>query len=115
MAKNKITAPEFQICNEVTVAKYLNLINDYIGGVNKGDVLSTEYSADYELAKQKDAKGLVDRYSLLFAADALSQKTKDTISTAVATEVASDDAGCLKRIKATVFLIMATPEYIVQK
>ena len=115
MAKNKITAPEFQICNEVTVAKYLNLINDYIGGVNKGDVLSTDYSADYELAKQKDAKGLVDRYSLLLAADALSQKTKDTISTAVATEVASDDDGCLKRIKATVFLIMATPEYIVQK
>ena len=113
MAKNKITAPEFQICNEVTVAKYLNLINDYIGGVNKGDVLSTDYSADYALAK--DAKALVDRYSLLLAADALSQKTKDTISTAVATEVASDDAGCLKRIKATVFLIMATPEYIVQK
>lgn len=94
MAKNKITAPEFQICNEVTVAKYLNLINDYIGGVNKGDVLSTDYSADYALAK--DAKALVDRYSLLLAADALSQKTKDTISTAVATEVASDDDGCLK-------------------
>lgn len=111
LAAKKITAPEFQICNEVTVAKYLNLL---YGAINTGrnDVVA-DYSADYALAK--DAIKLVDRYALLLAANGLSDSTKKTISDAVATQVADTDANCLLRIKATIFMIMATPEYMVQK
>jgi hypothetical protein len=100
-------------CSPLYADRFASARTDGGESVNKGDVLSTDYSADYTLAK--DAKALVDRYSLLLAADALSQNTKDTISTAIATQPASNDAGCLLRIKATVFLIMATPEYMVQK
>jgi uncharacterized protein (DUF1800 family) len=110
-AKKTITAPEFQICNEVTVAKYLNFINACIDTGRK-DVVA-DYSGDYELAK--NATALVDRYALLLAANALSPDTKNTIVTAITKQSASDNAGCLLRIKATIFLIMATPEYIVQK
>lgn len=111
MATNKITAPEFQICNEVTVAKYLNFMTACIDTGRK-DVVA-DYSADYELAK--NATALVDRYALLLAANALSAETKNTIVAAISKQSASDNAGCLQRIKATIFLIMATPEYIVQK
>ena len=111
MATKKITAPEFQICNEVTVAKYLNFINACIETGRKD--VEANYSADYELAK--NATALVDRYALLLAANALSAETKNTIVAAVIKQSASDNAGCLLRIKATIFLILATPEYIVQK
>jgi uncharacterized protein (DUF1800 family) len=111
MGTNSVTAPEFQICNEVTVAKYLNFMNTTIGD-GRNDV-KADYSADYVLAK--NASALVDRYSLLLAANALSDSRKKTIADAVATQAADTDAGCLLRIKATIFLIMATPEYMVQK
>jgi uncharacterized protein (DUF1800 family) len=111
MGANSITAPEFQICNEVTVAKYLNFLNTTIGN-GRNDV-KADYSADYALAK--DAIALVNRYALLLAASALSDSSKKTIADAVATQAANDDAGCLLRIKAAIFLIIATPEYIIQK
>ena len=111
LAAKKITAPEFQICNEVTVAKYLNLLYGAIDA-GRNDVVA-DYSADYVLAK--DATALVDRYALLLAANALSDSTKKAISAAVATQTADTDAECLLRIKATIFMIMATPEYMVQK
>ena len=111
LADKKITAPEFQICNEVTVAKYLNLLYGAIDA-GRNDVVA-DYSADYVLAK--DAAALVDRYALLLAANALFESTKKAISEAVATQTAETDAKCLLRIKATIFMIMATPEYMVQK
>ncbi len=111
MSANGITAPEFQLCNEVSVARYLNFINGAIGD-GRYDV-KADYTGDYELAK--DATALVNRYALLLAADGLSTSTQKTIADAVATQAANDDAGCLIRIKATIFLIMATTEYIIQK
>ncbi len=111
MGANTITAPEFQICNEVTVAKYLNFMNRCVDE-GRNDV-KPDYSADLSLAK--DAKALVDRYALLLAANALSTKTKTTIVDAITKQSASDNAGRLLRIKAAIFLIMATSEYIIQK
>jgi hypothetical protein len=49
------------------------------------------------------------------AANALSAETRNTIVSAITKQSAIDNAGCLLRIKATIFLTMATPEYIVQK
>ena len=111
MGANGVTAPEFQICNEVTVAKYLNFMNVTIGS-GRNDV-KADYSADYPLAK--NATALVDRYALLLAANALTDQSKKIITDAVTTQPADTDAGCLLRIKAAIFLIMATPEYMVQK
>jgi len=111
MAAYKITAPEFQICNEVTVAKYLNFLNSTIND-GRNDV-KADYTADLALAK--DATALVNRYALLLAANALSDSTKKTIAGVLANQSAKDDAGCLIRIKAAIFFIMATPEYIIQK
>jgi uncharacterized protein (DUF1800 family) len=118
LAANSVTAPEFQICNEVTVAAYLNFMKTTIE-LGRNDI-QPDYSPDYELAK--DPKALVNRYALLLTAGSLSEANKNTIISAIA-KVNGDrksDSILLgteaqDRIRATILMIMATPEYMIQK
>ena len=119
LANANVTAPEFQLCNEVTVASYLNFIKGVIED-GRNDI-QPDYSADYELAK--DATQLVERYSLLLTAGTLPVDKKKIISDAVSKITTSRTRSSknttytaeMDRIKATIFLIMATPEYMVLK
>ena len=109
-------APEFQIVNESSVGGYLNFMYDAIrSGLVSGDV-----KAGYrnELALVTDAPALVRRLNLLLCAGQLSASTTTTITGALnATPVtaASSDAVKLDRVAAAVLLVMACPEYLVQK
>ena len=115
----KIVAPEFQLTNEVTVATYLNLMRGIIDtGRGTNSEVMADYSGDYSLAA--DASALVNRYALLLTANALSDVNKAAIIKAVntiTTKVAGStpDTVASNRIKLTIFLIMATPEYLIQK
>lgn len=119
LATASVTAPEFQLCNEVTVAAYLNFIKSVIEA-GRNDV-QPDYSADYELAK--DASKLVERYSLLLTAGTLPEAKKNVIASAVSKISGSRIDSTrnttytaeMDRIKATIFLIMATPEFMVLK
>ena len=119
LASASVTAPEFQLCNEVTVAAYLNFMKNTIEA-GRNDV-QPDYSADYELAKE--ATQLVERYSLLLTAGTLPEAKKKIISDAISkiTTTRTDSSRNttytpeLDRIKATIFLIMATPEFMVLK
>jgi len=119
LAAASVTAPEFQLCNEVTVAAYLNFMKNTIEA-GRNDV-QPDYSADYELAK--DATQLVERYSLLLTAGTLPEVKKKIISDAISKITTSRTDSSrnttytpeLDRIKATIFLIMATPEFMVLK
>jgi uncharacterized protein (DUF1800 family) len=112
MAASGVTAPEFQITNETSVAGYLNFMNNAIayGG---GGMPAPDYSALLTLAN--DAPGLVSYMSLVLAADALSAATRQQISSAVASIAATSDSKRLNRIRATILLVMASPDYLVQK
>ena len=118
MSKDSVTAPEFQICNEVTVAAYLNFMKTTIE-LGRNDI-QPDYSADYELAKNPEA--LVNRYSLLLTAGTLSQTNKNIILDAIA-QVKGDRINntillgteAQDRVRATILMIMATPEYMIQK
>ncbi|WIV96021.1 DUF1800 domain-containing protein [Kinneretia aquatilis] len=107
----QITAPEFQLCNESTVAGYLNYMQNVIAN-GTGEV-KPSYTA--ELALAADALALVQRLALLLAGGGLSPTTVNTIATAVATINASSDAGKLNRVQAAILLVMASPEYLIQK
>ena len=119
LADASVTAPEFQLCNEVTVASYLNFIKGVIED-GRNDI-QPDYSADYALAK--DATQLVERYSLLLTAGTLPTDKKKIISDAVSKITISRTIASkgitytaeMDRIKATIFLIMAAPEYMVLK
>ncbi|WP_077037528.1 DUF1800 family protein, partial [Pelomonas sp. KK5] len=110
MAVQKLTAPEFQLCNEVTLASYLNFMQAQIALT--GDV-TPDYSA--QLALASDAAALVRQVALLMAAGGLGDATLNTISSAVGKISAASDAGRLNRVQAAIFLVMASPEYLIQK
>ncbi len=111
LGSNGITAPEFQLCNESTVAGYLNFMQGVVAnGIGELKPVYTE-----ELALVADAPALVERVALRLAGDGLSAATKATIATALATMKVDTEARQLNRVQAAVLLVMASPEYQIQK
>ena len=68
-----------------------------------------------ELALVNDPAALTDRLNLLLAAGQLSATTLATIRTSIATISTATAAGALNRVQAAILLVMASPEYLVQK
>jgi uncharacterized protein (DUF1800 family) len=113
LAANQITAPEFQLLNESTVAGYLNFMQSVISnGFSSGDV-TANYAAELSLAATPPA--LLAHLNLRLAAGAIHTATLSELSTAVATINASTATGQLNRVRAAILLVMAAPEYLIQK
>ncbi len=118
IATNGLVAPEFQLVSEVSVAGYVN----FMVSVLKGEMTDTGWDvlATYtkELAIAHDSTALLDRLNLLLTANQLSDATKTTIKTALdATTVLTTNAPAtkLKRVQLAILLIMASPDYLIQK
>lgn len=113
LAANQVTAPEFQLCNESTVAGYLNYMQGVIAnGISSGDV-AANYT--FELTLAADAPSLLAHLNLRLAGGAINSITLAELGTAVATIAATTDAGKLNRVRAAILLVMAAPEYLIQK
>lgn len=111
LGTNGVTAPEFQLCNESTVAGYLNFMQTIIAsGIG-------EVKASYtgELALASDAAALVGDLALRLGGGGISAATQATVSTAIATISAASDAGKANRVQAAILMLMACPEYQIQK
>jgi uncharacterized protein (DUF1800 family) len=111
LGTNAITAPEFQLCNESTAAGYLNFLQTAIAS-GIGEVKAS-YTA--ELALATDAPALVADLALRLSGGGISAETQATIATAVATINAGTDAGKANRVYAAILMLMASPEYLIQK
>jgi uncharacterized protein (DUF1800 family) len=108
-ASLKLTAPEFQITHESSVVGYLNFMQSTItNGI--GDV-KPNYTP--WLSKTTDTAALVAELNKLLAAGSLSASTQSSIATAVASIANTTDADKTKRVQAAIFLVMASPEYLV--
>ncbi len=106
-----LTAPEFQLTNESTVVGYANWMQTVVGsgvGEVKGD-----YTPWASLATSPTA--LFDELNTLLAAGQLGVASRATITSAVGSMASATDANKLNRVYATVWLIMCSPEYLVQK
>jgi len=112
IATAALVAPEFQITNESTVVGGVNYLQRAVSGAGVGDLAANYASL---LAFADDAVALVAEINLVLAAGQLSAATATTISTAVATLAGGSDANRLKRIYASLTLVMATPEFVVLK
>ena len=124
-------APEFQIVNETSVGGYLNFMQGAIrwgiyvngadvpqssGGTVSGFDIAPAYAKERELVT--DTRALVARLNLLLAAGQISDGTvRDMVAALDATPVtaASSEYAKLNRIASAVFMVMASPEYLVQK
>ena len=109
-----LSAPEFQIVNEASVAEYLNFLMRFLKN-GRNDVLP-DFSGLMELAD--DSGRLLTWLNLHFCADQLSANTLTVIQNALDTypaTSASTDAKKLDTLQSAIFMVMASPEYLVQK
>ena len=114
VASAGMVAPEFQLVNETSVGGYLNYMQNTVIPRNSQDV-NASYTA--ELALAPDPGALVRRLNLLLAANQLSPATVNVIVAALGTTVtaSSSEANKLARIYAAVLMVMAAPDYLIQK
>lgn len=104
-----LTAPEFQLANEITAVGWVNFAQTFVAA-GVGETRPT-YTA--ELAVADDAAALVRRVALLLAADSLPAASLNLITQAVSTMAATTEAGRLNRVYAAVLLVLASPQYLV--
>ena len=105
------TAPEFQLLNEVTVTGYLNFMQTLLT-TGQGDA-KPDLSAD--MALSSDTRAMVARQALLLGGGAISDATQQRIAAAAATIGGSTDDGRINRARAGWMLLLACPEYQIQK
>ncbi|MDP9082774.1 MAG: DUF1800 domain-containing protein [Pseudomonadota bacterium] len=111
---NGITAPEFGITNESSVAGYMNFIRNLIatgiGGV------PGNYSALQSLVNQSgNSAALLAEINVLIAAGQLSVATLGLMQSALDTMDVSTPTAANNRLHAALTLVMCAPEYLVQK
>jgi hypothetical protein len=104
-------SPEMQITDEMSVVGYLNYMRNAIPG---GVGISREIKADYtaELALAATPGILVDRINLLLLQNRMSATLRAQILAAINSNPNNSN---LNRVYLTIFLTMASPEYLVQK
>jgi uncharacterized protein (DUF1800 family) len=108
-ASLKLTAPEFQITHESSVVGYLNFMQSTI----TNGIADVKPNYAPWLSKTTDTTALVAELNKLLAAGSLSVSTQSSIATAVASIANTTDADKTKRVQAAIFLVMASPEYLV--
>lgn len=105
-------APEFQITDESTVIGYANFMLRHMDGAPEVNI-----TVNYQdwLAYAQDAKQLVDQLNLVLTGRALAQVTVDVIVSAIQSLPAASAADQAVRVKAAFFLMLTSPDYMVQR
>jgi uncharacterized protein (DUF1800 family) len=111
VAQANLVAPEFQLANESSVVGYVNWMQRMVS-TGVGDVKAS-YSTLLPLADTADA--LLAEINLLLAANQLSSATLATVVTAIASMPSGTDTARNNRIYAALTLVLAAPEFLVQK
>jgi uncharacterized protein (DUF1800 family) len=106
-----LVAPEFQIANESSVVGCINFMQRAVAGAI-GDI-TPDYSS--LLAQADDAAALLAEINLVLAANQLSSATLATLAAALQTMPSGSDTPRRNRINAALVLVLAAPEFIVQK
>ncbi len=115
-----LVSPEAQITNETSIAGYLNFmrtnVQNGVGTVTAGvRDIQPNYAAEIALASDPDA--LIDRVSLLLVNGNLTQTTRLKVRSAVTgvpIGTTNPDNDKKNRVYLAIYLIMASPEYILQ-
>ena len=113
LASNGITAPEFGITNESSVAGYMNFIKNLIANGIGG--VPGDYSALQALVNQGgNSAALLAELNVLIGAGQLSAATLSLMQAALDT-IDVTTLGTNDRLFAALTLVMCAPEYLVQK
>ena len=112
-----MVAPELQLVNESTAPAYVNFIQRVIAGQ---EWVTNDLAVPYtqEVAMAHDAGRLLDRLDLLMTGGQLSTESRTAIRGGLDASVvseASDSATKLRRVQTAVLLVMAAPQYLLQR
>ncbi|MCR9065110.1 MAG: DUF1800 domain-containing protein [Cytophagales bacterium] len=129
-------APEFQLLNSITLTGYLNALDEwlidndpidyssYFSGETVKDAQEPEFdfTADYLLAGNKNLPQLLDKYNMILAHGGISETNFNHIKKAIESMPDIYDAdgdfnetNAERRIRLTIFLMMATPDYLINR
>ena len=111
IANASLVAPEFQLTNESTVVGYLNYMQTAVSS-GIGDV-KADYSALVALAD--NAGSLLDEINLVLAAGQVAPTTLAAMKAALDSMPSGTAATRNNRIYAALVLVLAAPEFLVQK
>jgi uncharacterized protein (DUF1800 family) len=109
LSSQNLVAPELQIIDETSIAGYLNYLQQFIAS----GISDAVPNYANELAIGGNVPQLVARLNLLLAANQLSASTISTITNALNTMSSSSNSAKLNQIYAAIFLVMASPDYLV--
>lgn len=111
IAQAGLVAPEFQLTNESSVAGYINFMQSVISN-GIGDV-----KADYTvlISMADNASQLIDELHTVLVAGQVGSSNLSSIKTAVSSMPTGTPAARANRVYASVLMLMATPEFLVQK
>ncbi len=120
IASAGLVSPEMQITGETSVVGYLNFMRDVIpNGTGSSRDVKADYSSLINLAATPDQ--LLDQLNLSLMANQMSSNLRSQILTAVnsvtipTNNTANADTAKKNRVYLSIFLTMASPEYLVQK
>ena len=111
IASKGLVAPEFQITNEPSAIGYINYMQELIDR-GAGEALPN-YDDFTVLAT--DSQLLLNELNLVLAAGQISASTISKIKIGLDAIPIAQSEGLLNRIKTAVLLVMASPEYLVQR
>ena len=106
-----LVAPEFQMANEPSVIAYVNYMQTLIAS-GAGEA-RPNYDALTPLAT--DSQALLGELNLVLAAGQIGAITIGQMRTALDTISVATNAGITSRIQAAILLVMAAPEFLVQR
>lgn len=120
LGKKNLTAPELQIINETTTAAYYNnlahLLRHDIGHYKNWRELEIKLDySEFEGLARSSVGTLIDELNLRLTANQLSDETLTLIKDTVNNMKSSTDEDVLNRIKAAIYLIMSSYDYLLQK
>jgi len=134
VADSSLVAPEFELLNSAIAIKYINLISDMLFGEyymesitmahpdeigypwwdmgfdSPEDHVDLDFDDEIILAST-DAHAMVERLNILLAGGTATSETIDTISNLVEIEALEP----ADRVKVALYLLLISPDYIVQK
>jgi len=126
-----LVAPEFQITNSKTISGYINGLYRWIIDANPADeydLYSGEDNATYQdeyatwnlseeilLADDNKLHILVDRLNLLLAGGRISSYTEQVIINTIKEFPNEDADDALLRIRLAIYLILSSPEYLINR
>ena len=113
LAAQGLVAPELQITTEPALISYVNYMQALISGNVWASDMTGNYSALLPLAG--DPSTLITEAAVLLAAGQLSAATVRALAAALDTIDPGTPVGALNRVYSAILLIMAAPEYLVQK